>query len=160
MSALEPGLYRATVRGQKDVTVFMDSLTAYWLRQGLMCATPLDFITDARPLIVLDLDSAEREYIGDLRYVADRLPEHNVHRALVHELADQIEAQTKPARILEPGWDGKVLAHTVTNPTRREFVRYGGRPSKDRFNWSDGQGFGSTSWDVLIDPILIREGVN
>jgi hypothetical protein len=74
--------------------------------------------------------------------------------------ADQIEAQTKPARIPEPGWDGKVLAHTLNDDTRREFVRHGKSPSDARFNWSDGSGYGSNHWPDLINPTLIREGLS
>ena len=75
-------------------------------------------------------------------------------------LAAQIEAQTTPARIPEPGWDGKVLAHTAGNPVRREIIRFGGRNKPGLANWYDRNSYGSYRWDDLIDPVLIREGLS
>lgn len=95
---LKPGLYKATVRGLPDQIVLIHD-------ENFGCTfEPVEdrqthlsnHITDALPLFVLDLDTAEREYVQDLRYVADCLPEHDVHRALVESVADQIEGQIPP----------------------------------------------------------------
>jgi hypothetical protein len=70
-------------------------------------------------------------------------------------VADQIEAQTKPPRIPEPGWGGIVAARGVSG-IRMKWVR-GERgwtnldATGDHLNW--------TLWDELTDPVLVREGV-
>jgi hypothetical protein len=90
VSALEPGLYRATVRGVEDVILMAhEDGTA-------MTLVPIDgralhrgnCITDARPLIVLDLEGLDVQTLAD------------VVRVSWPELADAIEAQTKPARMV------------------------------------------------------------
>lgn len=93
---LSPGIYKATVRGVPETTVLIDddgdgvTMTSV---NGAHGHNSND-ITDAHPLIVLDLDGAEREYVQDLRYAANALrQEHDVHCAFVVNLADQIEAQ-------------------------------------------------------------------
>jgi hypothetical protein len=59
-------------------------------------------VTDARPLIVLDLSV----FISDAQLLADlRAP----HVWDLNQIADQIEAQTKPARIPEPGHIGSLV---------------------------------------------------
>ena len=127
------------------------------------CATAADILDlvaeqleNPSPLIVLDLDPMVEPavIVKHLR----RCSEHDGFCATTI-IADQIEAQTKPARIPEPGWDGKVLAHTERNHVRREFVRYGVRPIPTHFNWNDSLGNGAQQWGDLIDPELIREGV-
>ena len=70
-------------------------------------------------------------------------------------IADQIEAQTKPARIPEPGLWGVVEASTDQWKQRHEYVRVR----------TDGYGDwtfsgGSVNWVGLIDPTLIREGIS
>ena len=155
MSALEPGLYRATVRGVPD-TIVMIRATGFGFTHdyiaGVGSFAP-DEITDARPLVVIEEPkNVQREYWP--RFVM-LLRDNGWHLT-----ADQIEAQTRPARIPEPGWDGKVLAHTFGNDTRREFVRHGRRERAERFNWSDGTGYGSNHWADLINPVLIREGLS
>jgi hypothetical protein len=120
-----------------------------WLEE-LACQVEIQ-IADARPLIVLDLGSPE--------FAAEIAPQivACLRREGWGKTADQIEAQTKPARIPEPGWDGKVTASTDGNPTRRDFIRFstdGGRS----WDWCDGSRAAS-AWKYLIDPTLIREGV-
>ena len=59
-------------------------------------------VTDARPLIVLDLSV----FISDAQLLADlRAP----HVWDLNQIADQIEAQTKPARIPEPEHIGSLV---------------------------------------------------
>jgi hypothetical protein len=84
------------------------------------------------------------------RYPAAEPDERNVLR----RLADQIEAQTKPPRIPEPGVWGVVEASTESNPYRTTFVRY---PSDTEYRWSNAIDT-CKSWDFLIDPALIRPG--
>jgi hypothetical protein len=69
-------------------------------------------------------------------------------------VADQIEAQTKPPRIPEPGLWAVVEAHTKENPDRLKWVCLG----KDHFRPNDSDEY-DRPWDNLIDPVLIREGV-
>jgi hypothetical protein len=152
---LKPGLYKATVRGVADVVVLVDSNNMGhldWLTDsdGVTSShVSSEALTDARPLIVLDLAPVISRprlaaLLRDLGYGG---------------VAEQIEAQTKPARIPEPGWDGKVLAHTAKNSIRREFVRFS--RIDGLYTWADGNAHqGSLLWDDLVDPILIREGVN
>jgi len=91
-----------------------------------------------RPLIVLDLDD------HDAVALARMLTEDGYE-----DIADQIEAQTKPARIPEPGLWGVVEAGGY------RWVRYSLAGYDD---WVDLLGK-QNEWDVLIDPTLIREGV-
>lgn len=96
---LDPGIYKATVRGVPDVIVFIDG--AHYGRTAEYVAEhrehlPID-ITDARRLIVLDVDDVPR-----LAYA--------VRCEGLTAIADQIEAQTRPPRIGEPGLWGVVEA--------------------------------------------------
>jgi hypothetical protein len=140
VSALKPGLYRATVRGipgESIVMVGKDGYTYSLAPDGEARACYV--FQDARPLIVLDLDYIRfksyglRDVIGILR------------RDGHEDIADQIEAQTKPARIPEPGLWGVVDSDGV------EFVH---RPG----GWQCPVG-GWYSWDRLINPALIRDGI-
>ena len=103
-----------------------------------------------RPLIVLDLDD------HDAVALARMLTEDGYE-----DIADQIEAQTKPARIPEPGLWGVVEAST-TEHKRCVFIRDTGG---DGASWITPYFFPHDStrravgWADLIDPTLIREGV-
>lgn len=163
MTDYKPGtVAKATVRGVPDVTVVAGYGTSKprlrWLTadERLVDAHNDGWyfevdLTDVRPLVVLDLDWAESVpvLIAQLRGAG-----------YVH-IADQIEAQTKPPRIPEPGWSEKVLAHTLDDPTPREYVRF--TDSRNQFptrQWyGHGGRRGAQRWDDLIDPVLIREGV-
>ena len=77
----------------------------------------------------------------------------------LHAIADQIEAQTKPPRIPEPGLWGVVEAeakgvngNTVT--ARKRWVR-------DEQGWIEvaGNGWRVSDFKYLVDPVLVREGV-
>ena len=98
-----------------------------------------DCITDARPLIVLDLNG-ERSVT---------LLARHLRNGYWNDIADQIEAQTKPVRIPEPGLWGVVEAGGY------RWVRYSLAGCDD---WVDLLGK-QNEWDVLIDPTLVREGI-
>jgi hypothetical protein len=107
-----------------------------------------EHVTDVRPLVVLDLDWAESVpvLIAQLRGAG-----------YVH-IADQIEAQAKPPRIPEPGLWG-VVESTVTyegTTYSTSLVRHPGPGTANRWLDRSGSWF---SWNELIDPVLIREGV-
>jgi len=164
VSALEPGLYRATVRGVADTIVMLtDAQTDDpWVSMLAHRASAVRWrwhehmhITDARPLIVLDVVSSQVDY---LRHALKRWIEWSSltdEKRTLDGLLSQIEAQTKPARIPEPGLWGVVEASSVTYSGRRNYVRTEPRPHS-----SDWQGsHGRCPWANLIDPVLIREGV-
>jgi hypothetical protein len=69
-------------------------------------------------------------------------------------IADQIEAQTRPPRIEEPGLWGVVEARPGESMPccPHEWVRRG-----DRWHCPV---HGYASWDVLVDPVLIRAGLS
>ena len=170
MSTLKPGPYKATVRGVPDTTVLAAEgvgdnerwVTAariggdFWHRDSM--------VTGARPLIVLDptaphtakmlvetLNVAQAR-IGNSAYDGDRQSEFIEH---LQWLINAIEAQTKPARIPEPGLWGVVSA-----------LIEGDRPVVGDLNeWVkriDGWHcpiHGHRPWDDLIDPVLIRHGL-
>ena len=76
---------------------------------------------------------------------------------VLQDLADQIEAQTKPPRIPEPGLFGIVEATVHGDEMPRFYIRD---------SWADEGplwvalgGSRREEWDDLIDPVLIREGV-
>ncbi len=90
---LEPGIYKATVRDVPEVTVMVHAdsactanAVADWVQHGF------NDITDARPLIVLDLEDTVDAAKGLRRVAAAARPvcEWDV----VDIIADQIEAQT------------------------------------------------------------------
>jgi len=91
---LSPGIYKATVRGVSDQIIKVVSPETYGATctvhtpEGKCVCHEIGNVTDARPLILLDLGAA----ISALR-IATLLRDHG-HGGV----ADQIEAQTKPAR--------------------------------------------------------------
>lgn len=106
-------------------------------------------VTDVRPLVVLDLVNAEQT-IKTLRIKAN---DCGIYQAgVLSELADQIEAQTKPKRIPEPGLWGVVEAAANGGAERGQFVH------TPKF-WYCAEFDHARGWDALIDPTLIREGV-
>jgi len=100
-------------------------------------------IADVRPLVVLDLD--------DFQWAALVLRNPKIEAMGTRTgIADQIEAQTKPPRIPEPVQFGVVEAAADKSPGRHKWVRQGDL-------WWNGAAW--NTWDALIDPTLIREGV-
>ena len=114
--------------------------------------------------IELDTKSDEwplaSESVRDLRGYAGvvRSSGHFGASELIDLIADQIEAQTKPPRISEPGIGGIV---------RAGLVGLADRPAKLRVRlpqgWvnleADGVHINSWDWSELVDPVLVREGV-
>jgi len=143
---LKPGLYKATVRGAAGVVVLVDDMGRGWTDrvQDNFCHMPSK-ITDARPLIVLDLDDR-------YTYKAAALMGH-LRRGGYDYVADQIAEQTRPARIPEPGLWG-----VVSDANGNHWTNYGPNQHSSR-EWQSESGsrFG---WDNLIDPTLIREGIS
>lgn len=99
-------------------------------------------VTDVRPLIVLDLGGIDvAELLDDLRGGAAAL-----------DVADQIEAQTKPPRMAEPGLWGVVSASVRGRGSEGfDFIHSHGV-------WLGERG-GQFTWDELIDPQPVRPGI-
>jgi len=142
VSALEPGLYRATVRGNPgpESIVMVGNDITYSLEpngEARQCYV----IEDARPLIVIDTNPISAQVIA-------LILRSNGYAGV----ARQIEGQLKPARIPEPGLWGVVEA-TVANfeGDKATWVH-------DPYGWVSHSGY-TREWGALIDPTLIREGV-
>lgn len=151
----------ATVRGVEGVRV-MRSRAGWMLDRRVDGGYPgtysdyaaLADVTDVRPLVVLDLDGHDRDRAVQCIQFVKKAHAGTDHGDLVSLIADQIEAQTKPQRIPEPGEGGVVEASCVHNDHRLRWVRV-------RENWHAIPGVSSPDdWDSLIDPTLIRDGVN
>ena len=129
-----------------------------WLNE-LACQVEIQ-IVDARPLIVLDLDENDaRHLVSYLEITVERHPDQlgTVGRAVYTNVAAQIEAQTKPARIPEPGLWGVVEAHVSGTHIRQTFIKVLEDAS---INWVDIEDACGVDWLDLIDPTLIREGLS
>ena len=159
MSALEPGIYRATfASGDTRIIKVVDPDVAgngctVYAPYGRCVCHGLDGITDARPLVVLDLDENDaRHLVSYLEITVERHPDQlgTVGRAVYTNVAAQVAQQTKPARIPEPGLWGVVQAD------RRRYIRYSTDDCGEVWSSLLGQ---TVTWDSLIDPTLIREGV-
>lgn len=159
----------ATVRGVKDVRVMQ--VDGVWLSveraKGTWWHNDAD-VTDVRPLAVIDPQDSPAEMGRALSEAADRtlvvLDLYNpatvedVSRVLrdggYGNLVVQIEEQTRPPRIPEPGKWGVVEASTEGGPRRV----FGHAPEHDEEHWVDDH-VSWFSWDDLIDPVLVREGI-
>ena len=129
---------------------FWDDYNRQWVsaEAGALCKAGDFWHLDVRPLVVLDLDDIHPpSLIAMLRADADA--RHG--NIALHEVADQIEAQTKPPRIPEPGLWGVVEATGATLPRRRWIHHEEGRWVCDTGVWR--------YWDDLVDPVLIRDGI-
>lgn len=109
-------------------------------------------VTDVRPLVVLDLDDPAAR-VKTLRIIANGMCGDYQRRALT-DLADQIEAQTRP-RIPEPRGQWAVVEATGVHSNRFQAVRW--TDIGDRA-WLDASGTWF-EWSDLVDPILIRDGI-
>jgi hypothetical protein len=163
---LTPGLYRAAVRGIPGKSIVMVGAND---NQGFSLAPDGDVrrcyvFTDARPLVTLDLENpAEMVHIlrgvgieGERNHrAADGTWAHIINGSInakrLSIIADQIEAQTKPARIPEPGFGETVLASQVgeCDGSDRTWVRF----SIDRLGWIDWLGH-IRAWSDLENPVL------
>ena len=103
--------------------------------------------------IVLDVKAALNHMSGGLADLPEVLKDMRRGGGIFADrIANQIEAQTKPPRIPEPGLGSHVMAGKPDG-TRAEFVRVGSR------HWSEiGNGSG-WEWDDLKDPTLVRDGI-
>ena len=142
MSALSPGLYRAKVRGIPGESIVMaakDGCTYSLAPDGE--ARECYVFTDARPLIVLDI-----QYPAALV----KAMREGVQR-LVDSVADQIIEQTKPARIPEPRDLGSLVRASQVGEcdgSERVWVRF----SHARTDcWIDSLSH-QRSWSDLSDP--------
>lgn len=155
MTDYKPGtVAKATVRGQEDVLVMRDDadnwLSGECFRGGHVHGDLV--VTDVRPLVLLDLEKAgshlhpnEMARGGVVTMLLD------TGSRVARNIADQIEAQTKPPRIPEPGLWGVVEAWTDGIPIRR-WVHH----EEDRWVCDTGE---RRNWEALSDPTLVREGV-
>ena len=153
MSKLEPGLYRATVRDVANVLVFIGGTglgsTAAPVRSCYLHDSR--FITDARPLLVLDRE--DPIVAAFVKAYAQRPGDPT--GGLLNKMATLIEVQIKPARIPEPGLYGVVDA--TIDDRRRRFVRI--FDDDTGYRWLS-PGFNTLGWTHLIDPTLVRDGVS
>ena len=109
-----------------------------------------DQIENPSPLIVLDLcEGVRRDYVLEILRAA--------RHGWTHDVADQIEAQTKPARIPEPGLYGVVYAHALGAQIRQLFIKV---LEDESLCWIDVEDATGVDWDDLIDPTLVREGLS
>jgi hypothetical protein len=152
MSTYEPGQVAvATVRGVPKVRVIRDGHKDAWLSgatiDGFQWHLERTQVTDIRPLVVLDL--------ADFAWAAKVL-RHPMVKALGTRtrIAEQIEEQTKPPRIPEPGLWGVVKAR-ASKADRQDysFIKHA---DGSWFCPADGQPYG---WSQLIDPTLVRPGI-
>lgn len=107
-------------------------------------------------VVVLDLDAIEVPEIVVSHLRGERCSSRAPGRLAcpwAWAVADQIEAQTKPRRIPEPGLWAVVKADTKGRSGNGEHINIGA-------GWlaaSDGK---VRTWATLIDPTLVREGVS
>jgi len=163
MSTLEPGIYRATVRGVPDQVVMFDrSDTQPHVRSidavGGNYWHEVDSITDARPLIVLDLDDPA-EFVTALVGTSSGNPaDTDSDDMRLYALANMIREQTKPARIPEPGLHGVVEAKSPRWDQVPQWTRYTtGDGNREQWIATNGE---TAAWRNLIDPVLIRDGLS
>lgn len=165
MSECAPGAVAvATVRGVKGVRVFRYT-TGGWVSGERVNATRLHgdhVVTDIRPLVVLDLDptlitedmgarrNEPQRFVDMLREAADNFFSTEAAR-LARKVADQIEAQTRPPRIPEPGI-GHFVNARKPDRTHANFVRITKR------SWVELGDGGGWDWDDLIDPVEVEGG--
>jgi hypothetical protein len=161
MSTYEPGTVAvATVRGVPNVRVIRDDRKEAWLSgatiDGFQWHLERTHVTDVRPLIVLDIKAANPDANPEVA-LANLLGALNRGTIVCRGAARQIEQQTKPPRIPEPGLWGVVEAHPRTKGTRPvRFVRDSMSADEPWVAIADGSGW---DWDDLIDPVLVRPGI-
>jgi hypothetical protein len=97
-----------TVDGRAGIRVVRcGAILGHWLIPETNVTVADKFVTDVRPLVVLDLVNAAQT-VKTLRILVNRLGMFQA--GVVAELADQVEAQMKTPRIPEPGLWGVVEA--------------------------------------------------
>lgn len=157
----------ATVRGVKDMRVMrralFDGRDAWFTPDciGDFFSHQDSVVTDIRPLVVLDLNGlsdALRDLPKSLRRVEEashgaKAAADSIDRNRLMGLIRQIEAQTQSPRIPEPGLWGVVTGRQANTAGVFDWVN---TPVK---GWTNHHGY-AVSWDDLIDPTLIREGLS
>lgn len=114
------------------------------------------YVTDVHPIVVLDLDGIDLIQLCNALARWKSWSSMTSEHQMLERLLAQIKAQAQPPRIPEPGLWGVVEAVSNVLPDGRcEYVR---RDIEDP-SWEDGSG-DYFSWDDLIDPTLIREGLS
>jgi hypothetical protein len=113
-------------------------------------------IDDVRPLVVLDLDGIAPEAI--VKALRDK--DAGTNGTGWARVADQIEAQTKPQRIPEPGlWGVVTFNMSFDVPGARSSSGWAVRRLTDgEADWQDGAGH-YWAWNELVDPVLVRDGI-
>lgn len=165
-SEYKPGTVAvATVRGVENVRV-MRAMREWWLSATTVGGHQShcdESVTDIRPQVLLDLDDYSGEQaVNYLRNLARESRDFAGNSGRVGKLAlliaDQIEAQTNPKRIPEPGLWGVVVADWDSRSDR-------GIPRAEWIHVMGGQWQSAISavrapWVDLIDPVLVRKGVD
>ena len=129
------------------------------------CENPMfcvDTPATIRPLVVLDLNETIGRSIlpSWIRAAANKIDDPLkvvVPSSIAKDLryiADQIEAQTKPPRIPEPGWGAIVEAGVVQHDERLRWQRSG-----DSFWYCENVEENARNWGELVDPVLVRDGI-
>jgi hypothetical protein len=157
---LEPGIYKATVRGVPDQIVVWhkDGGCTPEVSVNKPCLDPED-VTDARPLIVLDALAANDAMSADDVFACAIESLRKSPYWSDSGLADQIEAQTKSPKPVEPQGLGAVVRdnaddHWVrTSPFvtshRNDWIRAGGTAT----------GGDKRHWDGIDAVEVLSEGV-
>ena len=170
MSTYEPGTVAvATVRGVPNVRVVAHYGTSEprlrWFTNDERAQGSagdgwhMYDVTDIRPLVVLDLEDPKFTVAALRDTLPEKARDHDRLNIEVLRLARQIEAQTKPPRIPEPGWGMRVVARVKgrDNDDYREFV-HAYRSASIGTVWTDEVGF-HASWSDLIDPSLVSDDI-
>ena len=156
MSTYEPGSVAvATVRGVPNVRVMcIDDENFPWIVDTGHRQKSHD-VTDIRPLVVLDLDPALDHMGGGMSDLPEVLKDMRHGGGIFADrIANQIEAQTKPPRIPEPGWGGIVEASVREHDMRPLWT-----PNDQGFWACKDPDEYARNWGELIDPTLVRPGV-
>lgn len=172
MSDYEPGTVAvATVRGVKGVRVYRYRSSAW------VSARPVDqtrfhgdtFVTDIRPLVVVDLDDPA-EFARILRGVAmpgrpsegdcKHIINGSISARRLTVIADQIEAQTKPPRIPEPTG----LAAVVKDSNGDKWIRHDSvddcEDASACIPWRRSKWGNTARWDDFHAVEVLSEGLS
>jgi hypothetical protein len=163
VSSFKPGdVCVATVRGVPKVRVFhyeYDGVRGWCSDEQVEGETDHAeyVVTDIRPLVVLDFGQWFPEYVAKFPAWLRSKGADAPSGSLLSYLADQLEQQTKPPRIPEPGLWGVVGADWespgITGIPRAEWMRVKGNL------WHSCISPVAVKWDDLIDPTLVRPGI-
>ena len=100
----------------------------------------------------IELLMSERDARTFTGWLAHCDPAESIRLSRLDDIAAQITARLPKPRILAPSKWGVVAAFTRDHETTsRHFVNWGG-------TWVSSLG-NAYSWDDLVDPVLIREGI-